>query len=200
MDFGQNVNPDKKPASDKWHTDVSWVSNPPIIGVLYAKIVPKQGGGDTLWANMVDIYQQELSNGMKQILSNLTAEHSLENVFKPPANAKPADIDKYMKAKENNPPVTHPVICEHPHTKEKYLYVNSNFTMKINELNKQEGDLLLNYLFSVVNKRPEFTCRWKWTEMMFVYGMNGQHNIMQHLIIGHSIEECIDLQSQKGKI
>jgi len=164
LEFGQDVNPDRKPRADQWHTDVSWASNPPIIGMLYAKIIPKEGGGDTLWANMVDIYKQELSNGMKQILSNLTAEHSLENVFKPPINAKPADIDKYMKAKENNPPISHPVIREHPHIKEKYIYVNSHFTMKINELNKEESDLLLKYLFSLVNKRPEFICRWKWSE------------------------------------
>jgi taurine dioxygenase len=164
LEFGENINPDKKPASDKWHTDVSWSSNPPIIGMLYAKVIPKQGGGDTLWANMVDIYKHELSDEMKQCLSNLTAEHSLERAFKPPIGSKPADIDKYMKALESNPPVNHPVIREHPHTKEKCLYVNSDFTMKINEINKQENDLLLTYLCSLVHKRPEFMCRWKWSE------------------------------------
>jgi taurine dioxygenase len=164
LEYGENIDPNKKPASDKWHTDVSWSPNPPIIGMLYAKIIPKQGGGDTLWANMVEIYKQELSNQMKDILSNLTAEHSMERAFKPPDNASPEYIKKYLKAKEDNPPATHPVIREHPHTKEKCLYVNFDFTMKINELNKQESDLLLNYLFSLVNKRPELTCRWKWTE------------------------------------
>ena len=164
LEYGQDVNPHKKPGSDKWHTDVSWLPNPPIIGMLYAKIIPSQGGGDTLWANMVDIYKQELSTEMKEMVSSLTAEHSLENAFKPPSNATPDDKDKYMKATENNPPANHPVIRVHPHTKEKYIYVNSDFTMKINELNKQESDLLLKYLFSLVNKRPEFTCRWKWSE------------------------------------
>ena len=164
LEFGQDVDPHKRTLADRWHTDVSWSPNPPIIGMLYAKIIPKQGGGDTLWANMVDIYKQELTDEMKHMLSNLTAEHSLEIVFKPSINATPAEIDKYMKAKEDNPPASHPVIREHPHTKEKCLYVNCNFTMKINELNKPESDLLLQYLFSLVNKRPEFTCRWKWSE------------------------------------
>jgi len=133
------------------------------MGMLYAKIIPKHGGGDTLWANMVDIYKHEVSNQMKQTLSNLTAEHSFER-FKAPSNPSPADKDKYRKALEDNPPVNHPVVREHPHTKEKYLYVNSNFTTKINELNKDESDVLLKYLFSLVNKRPEFVCRWKWSE------------------------------------
>ena len=163
LEHGENIDPNKKPGADKWHTDVSWSNNPPIIGMLYAKIIPKQGGGDTLWANMVDIYNHELSDQMKEILSKLTAEHSLARAFKPPANAKPSVIDKYNEALKTNPPATHPVIRQHPHSKEKYLYVNGDFTMKINELNENESDLLLQHLFSLVNKRPEFVCRWKWS-------------------------------------
>ncbi len=164
LEFGQCTDPAKKPNADSWHTDVSWSTNPPIIGMLYSKIIPKLGGGDTLWASMVDIYKQELSDQMKQILSNLTAENSFEKLFKLPIKSNSTDIDKYTKAKENNPPVNHQVICEHPHTKEKYLYVNGDFTTKINGLNKQESDSLLQYLFSLINKRPEFTCRWRWSE------------------------------------
>lgn len=167
LEYGENINPNKKPDADRWHTDVTWSSNPPIIGMLYAKIIPKQGGGDTLWANMVEIYKQELSDRMKEILSHLTGEHTMEFVFKPSKYASPAEIEKYLKAKENNPPVSHSVIREHPHTKEKYIYVNFNFTTKINELNKQESDLLLQYLFSLVDRRPELTCRWKWSENDF---------------------------------
>ncbi len=164
LEYGENVDPKRRPGSDKWHTDVSWSPNPPIIGMLYAKIIPKQGGGDTLWANMVEIYKNELSNQMKEILSHLTAEHSMERAFKPPTNASPEFVEKYLKAVKNNPPATHPVIREHPHSKEKCLYVNFDFTMKIDELNQQESDVLLNYLFSLVTKRPEYICRWKWTE------------------------------------
>lgn len=163
LEFGQNVNPDQKPRADQWHTDVSWSANPPIIGMLYAQIIPKQGGGDTLWANMVDIYKHEISDEFKQTLSRLTAEHSFQG-FKPMSDSSPAEKDKHLKAVENNPPVNHPVIREHPHTKEKYLYVNGNFTTKINELSPQESNLLLHYLFSLVNRRPDFVCRWKWSQ------------------------------------
>jgi alpha-ketoglutarate-dependent taurine dioxygenase len=90
---------------------------------------------------MVDIYKQELSNEMKHILSKLTAEHLMKNTFKPSMNSSPTHIDKYMKAIENNPSGTHPVICEHPHTQEKYLYVNGSSTTKINQLNQEESDL-----------------------------------------------------------
>ncbi|CAF4668777.1 unnamed protein product [Rotaria sp. Silwood1] len=164
LEFGVDVDPDKKPDSDIWHTDVTWSKNPPIIGMLYAKIIPKQGGGDTLWANTVEIYKQELSNEMKEFLGKLTAEHSFAYAFQPLIKPNSAAMAQFMKAKEANPPVTHPVIREHPHTKEKCLYVNRTYTTKINELNEQESNLLLQYLFSLINKKPEFTCRWKWNE------------------------------------
>ncbi|UJR16889.1 hypothetical protein I4U23_003787 [Adineta vaga] len=164
LEFGQKCSTDRKPDSDIWHTDVSYSSNPPIMGMLYAKIIPKQGGGDTLWANMVEIYEQELSDAMKTVLSQLTPEHSIEKSHKRSIKVNDSDLDTLKKAKENNPPVNHPVIDEHPHTKQKYLNVNTTATTKINELNEQESELLLQYLFSLINKRPELTCRWKWNE------------------------------------
>ncbi|CAF5024355.1 unnamed protein product, partial [Rotaria sp. Silwood1] len=119
---------------------------------------------DTPWENMAAIYKKELSNEMKGILSKLTAEHSFAHAFQSLIKPDSAAMVKFMKTKEANPPATHPVIREHPHTKEKCLYVNRTYTTKINELNEQESNLLLQYLFSLVNKRPEFTCRWKWNE------------------------------------
>ncbi|CAF1108790.1 unnamed protein product [Rotaria sordida] len=163
FEFGIDVNPNEKPGADTWHTDGKFLVNPPIIGMLYARIIPKQGG-DTLWVNMVEVYKQNLSNEMKQFLSKLTAEHSFEKNYKLPINSNPADIEKYIKAVKDNPPVNYQLICEHPHTKEKYLYTDKIYTTKINELNKEESDLLLKYLFSLVNKRPELTCRWQWNE------------------------------------
>lgn len=67
---------------------------------------------------------------MKNILSNLTAEHTIENTFKPSIDSNPIEVEKYIKAIEINLSVTHPVIRKHPHTKEKYLYINGNFTTK----------------------------------------------------------------------
>ncbi|CAF1257017.1 unnamed protein product [Rotaria sordida] len=164
LEYGLDIDPNKKPDSDIWHTDATWSTNPPIVGMLYAKIVPKQGGGDTLWANMIEIYKKELSNEMKAILSTLVAEHSFAYAYQPLIKPDSASMEQFMKTKETNPPVKQPVIREHPHTKEKYLYVNKCYTTKISELNEQESDLLLQYLFSLINKRPEFTCRWKWNE------------------------------------
>ncbi|CAF1491187.1 unnamed protein product [Adineta steineri] len=130
-----------------------------MMGMLYAKVIPKQGGGDTLWVNMVELYNQELSSGMKEMLSKLTAEHSMIKSHKQSLQHDDNDDNK------NNSSLTnHPVICEHGIPKEKYLYVNMSATTKINELNEEESNLLLKYLFSLVSKRPDLICRWKWSE------------------------------------
>ena len=164
LEFGKDYDPDKKPDSAEWHTDGTFLKTQPTLGMLYAKIIPKEGGGDTLWVNMVEVYKQELSDEMKRILDKLTAEHSFEKAFHHLIKPIEADIKKFAKARTENPPVTHPVIRQHPHTKEKYLYINESFTTKINELSRQESDLLLNYLFSIIKQRPELMCRWKWRE------------------------------------
>ena len=34
-------------------------------------------------------------------------------------------------------------------------------------------------------------------EMMFAYGMNGQHNVMELRITGHNVDECTDVPLRK---
>src|SRR4051794_17119227 len=40
--------PDSPPEADDWHTDVTWIAEPPNYALLSAQIVPRRGG-DTLW-------------------------------------------------------------------------------------------------------------------------------------------------------
>ena len=55
----------------------------------------------------------------------------------------------------------HPVIATHPFTGRKTIYVNSVFTVKINELTEDESKSTLEFLFAHVT-RPEFQCRFRW--------------------------------------
>ncbi|CAF4966987.1 unnamed protein product, partial [Rotaria sp. Silwood1] len=60
LEFGLDFDPDKKkPDFDVWHTDVTCSTDLPTIDMLYAKNIPKQGGGDTLWENMVENREQQ---------------------------------------------------------------------------------------------------------------------------------------------
>lgn len=46
---------DSPPDADGWHTDVSWVAEPPAYAVLNAKVIPERGG-DTMWSSLFAAY------------------------------------------------------------------------------------------------------------------------------------------------
>lgn len=141
-------------AGDKWHTDVSCDEKPPLASILHLTTVP-ESGGDTLFSSMYAAYDA-LSEPMKRLLAGLTATH----------DGAPNYDDRARRSRENNPdrvnPVAvHPVIATHPTTGKKTIYVNSTFTVRINELTPAESDAVLELLFAHV-ARPEFQCRFKW--------------------------------------
>ena len=157
LEFG----PDRKPDNDNWHTDVTFSEKPPLGCVLYAREIPS-AGGDTIWSSMYSAYDA-LSLPMKSFLSTLSAEHSFAKNFNL-KNVHVSDAKETLdKAKDDLPPVIHPVIRTHPITKRKSLFVNTVFTTRIVGLSDIESDILLNYLFSLVNK-PEYTIRWHWKD------------------------------------
>jgi taurine dioxygenase len=141
-------------AGDKWHTDVSCDEKPPYASILHMTTVP-ESGGDTLFSSMYGAYEA-LSEPMKRLLTGLTATH----------DGAPNYDDRAKRSRETNPdrvnPVAvHPVIVTHPRTGKKTIYVNSTFTVRINELTQAESDAVLEMLFVHV-ARPEFQCRFRW--------------------------------------
>ena len=139
---------------DKWHTDVSCDEKPPLASILHLTVVPGSGG-DTLFSSMSAAYDA-LSAPMKQMLGSLTATH----------DGAPNYGDRARRNRESNlhrvdPVAVHPVIATHPSTGLKTIYVNSVFTVRINELSEAESDAVLEFLFAHVT-RPEFQCRFHW--------------------------------------
>jgi taurine dioxygenase len=149
------------PDNDNWHTDVTFSTTPPLAGILSAKQLPSVGG-DTLWSSNLAAYEA-LSAPVKRMLEGLTAEHSVVKSF--PVGrwgADPAFKERYERAVAKHPPVTHPVVRTHPVSGRKSLFVNQGFTTHIHELNANESDAVLAFLFAHC-ARPEFTLRWRWS-------------------------------------
>ena len=83
-------------------------------------------------------------------VEGLTATHEGARVFgrlSPPGSQFPVSV--------------HPVIRTHPVTGRKAIFVNKQFTARINELPHDEGDTLLAFLVRHMT-RPEFQCRFRW--------------------------------------
>jgi taurine dioxygenase len=146
--------------NDAWHTDVTFIETPPLGAVLYAKLLPEEGG-DTCWANMQAAYEA-LSKPMQRFLAELDAVHDFKRGFPQTGQvAKQAGRDRAAKALDEHPPVIHPVVRTHPETGADGLFVNYGFTDRIKGLRRAESEALLGMLFVHVQK-PEFQCRWRW--------------------------------------
>ncbi|MFW2079006.1 TauD/TfdA dioxygenase family protein [Acinetobacter sp. ULE_I010] len=147
-----------------WHTDATWREAPPMGAVLRCIECPPVGG-DTMWANMVQAYEN-LPEDIKTKIDGLRARHSIEASF---GAAMP--IEKRLELKAKFPDAEHPVVRIHPETGEKVLFVNSYTTHISNyhtpervrfgqDANPGAGDLL-RYLISQASI-PEYQVRWRW--------------------------------------
>jgi taurine dioxygenase len=151
-------------AGDKWHTDVSCDEKPPYASILHLTTIPETGG-DTLFSSMYAAWES-LSEPMQNLLDGLTATH----------DGGPNYSDREQRDRENNPhrvssSAVHPVVATHPYTGRKALYVNSVFTVRINELSESESRTMLDYLFLHV-QRPEFQCRFSWQQNSIAFWDN----------------------------
>jgi taurine dioxygenase len=93
---------------------------------------------------------------MKAYLEGLTATHSGDHVYR--RNNALMGVTETGKV---YPRASHPVVRTHPVTKRKALYVNGDFTTHINELPREEGRAILDFLCEF-GTREEFQCRFRW--------------------------------------
>ena len=146
--------------NELWHTDVTFIETPPLGCVLSAQQVP-EFGGDTLWASSTAAYAA-LSKPMQALLEGLSASHDIRKSFPATRFAlTDADAARFEKAKQDHPPVSHPVVRTHPVSGKKGLFVSEGFTTHINELTETESDALLRFLFAHAT-HPNFQVRWHW--------------------------------------
>jgi taurine dioxygenase len=143
---------------EKWHTDMTFLPNPPLGSILRARIVPDRGG-DTLWMSLGAAYDA-LPKIWRDRLCGFAAEHSFAHGFRESLEA-PGGEARLAEAVAANPPVRHPVICAHPVSGRRLLFVNSLFTKRILGVSPEESDQMLEFLFAHL-ERPEFQVRFAW--------------------------------------
>ena len=153
-------NAPKGQGADAWHTDNTYVACPPSYTILQSVLLPELGG-DTCFADMYAAWDA-LSPAMQELLSGLTATHDLTKTLTRAIADGNSDADLGAMQKIY-PPVHHPIARVHPETGRTALFVNGNFTTKIDGLSGAESDALLAMLLSQVGS-PPFQCRHRWSE------------------------------------
>jgi taurine dioxygenase len=145
----------------QWHSDHSFDAVPPLGSVLYARELPDRGG-DTMFANMASAYDA-LSEGLKKTLETLRVVHSKRNAAYSDQRAE-RQIDADLKARFDalaHRETVHPMVARHPDTGRKVLFINANYTSRIDGWTPAESRPLLDYLLSQAY-RPENVCRFTW--------------------------------------
>jgi taurine dioxygenase len=141
-----------------WHSDTTYLSEPPMATLLLARTVPPVGG-DTIFANMYAAYDA-LSDGMKRLLAGLVG---ISSSRKADAVRTREDRVSEVGTPTNNTELTgkHPVVRTHPETGRRALYLNVAHTVRFSGMTEEESAPTLHYLYEH-SVRPEFTCRFSW--------------------------------------
>ena len=133
---------DSPPDADGWHTDVTWVAEPPAYAVLNAQVIPERGG-DTMWASLFAAYDA-LSPVMQDLCCQLTVRHHSGADFHERVSRTMGEevAERIMTA---FPPVEHPLVRTHPVTGRRALFVSGRFMDQIVGMHRDESDALLGY-------------------------------------------------------
>ena len=157
-----------------WHSDTTYLEQPPMGSMLLAREIPPFGG-DTLFANQVMAWDA-LSDGLKKMLRDMKAISSSAKADVSKTREDRIKTDGHAGSKqvfENS----HPVARVHPETGKVALFVNVAHTTRFEGWTEEESAPLLAYLFQH-QVRPEFTCRFVWQPASLAFWDNRavQHN------------------------
>jgi taurine dioxygenase len=144
-----------------WHSDFSFLPEPPFASILHAIEVPPYGG-DTIWANQQLAYES-LSHGMQEMLAGLRGVHSAVNAYSSKMQAL-HDTFAGMTVHTSDDAERvehHPVVRVHPETARPALFANAQYTIGLVGFVHTESKPILEFLFEH-SVQPAFTCRWRW--------------------------------------
>lgn len=149
----------RPPEINVWHSDLTWLPEPPNGTVIQITELPANGG-NTAWASLSKAFEA-LSPSFQAHLEQLTATHTWEVSGWRDAIERTAGIPGLTDALTRFQPVQWPVVRVHPESGKKVLFVNENFTRQIDGIHFRESRGLLEFLREWI-AQPEFVYQHKW--------------------------------------
>jgi alpha-ketoglutarate-dependent taurine dioxygenase len=163
--------------ANHWHTDVTFVVNPPQASTLRSITVPRYGG-ETQIANTAAAYQ-DLPDVLRAFADTLWAVHTNDYDYAVPKNLEQDGAEERRKQFTSIKYETvHPVVRVHPLTGERGLFIGG-FAQRIVGLSGTESRDILRLLQAYVT-RAENVLRVSWQPDQLVLFDN---RITQHYAI-----------------
>ncbi|MBO0729969.1 MAG: TauD/TfdA family dioxygenase [Acidimicrobiaceae bacterium] len=150
-------------AANSWHTDVTFVDQPPAFSVLRSVEVPAYGG-DTVWGNTASAYE-ELPEELRALADRLWALHTNDfdyarlGATKEGVDERRAEYARVFASTKYE--TVHPVVRIHPESGERSLLLG-HFVRQILGFSAAESSALYE-IFQRHVTRPENTVRWNWS-------------------------------------
>ena len=138
-----------------WHTDMSYLDVPPMASMLYALEIPPVGG-NTSFCSMYAVYDA-LPDELKRRIANLKIKH--DGTYN-----SGGYLRQGVTATDDprtSPGAVHPLVCTHPDTGRRMLYLGRRRNAYLVGLELAESEALLDELWSYVD-RPEFAWEHVW--------------------------------------
>ncbi|MFN4354918.1 TauD/TfdA dioxygenase family protein [Parvibaculum sp.] len=139
----------------EWHTDMSYVAEPPMASVLYSLEIPSKGG-DTSFANMYKALE-DLPADLRAAIEGRNCNHDSSTTS---AGELRAGADAVLDVREA-PGAMHPAIRTHPATGGKALYLGRRLNGWLEGYSVEESEKLLDKLWAHCAK-PEFSWTHQW--------------------------------------
>jgi taurine dioxygenase len=149
--------------ANAWHSDLSYLPEPPAYTLLHAWDVPDHGG-DTVWSNQYLAYEA-LSGGLRKTLDGLRCVHSAGMAYGTGGlldQFKDFSSMAIAPSEEAYAEHVHPAVIVHPVTGRRALYVNPVYTTRFEGWSKEESQGLLGHVHKL-SINENFTCRLRWS-------------------------------------
>jgi taurine dioxygenase len=138
-----------------WHTDMSYLDMPPKASMLYSLEIPSSGG-NTSFCSMYAIYDA-LPAKLRERIAGLEIKH--DGTYNSGGYVRqgvtPTDDAR------TSPGALHPLVCTHPDTGRRMLYLGRRRNAYIGGLELAESEALLDELWSYVDL-PQFSWEHVW--------------------------------------
>jgi taurine dioxygenase len=129
-----------------WHTDMSYLPDPPKASMLYALEVPASGG-NTYFTNMYAAYES-LPVALKQRIEGLALKHDATYNSGGYVRQGVTAVDDPT----TSPGIYHPLVCAHPETKRRMLYLGRRRNAYIKDFALKDSESLLDELWSYATR------------------------------------------------
>ncbi len=164
-----------------WHSDESFLAEPPLGTLLSARMIPAVGG-DTCWASMTTAYDA-LSTNMKRYLDGMVAVHDLSRTAELAFNSGNGSAEAYAAALTAQRRHEHPVVRTHPDTGAKALYVNPVYTRALKGVSPDESRTMLDFLIAhATSERFQYRHRWQAGDLVMWDNRCTMHCVMRDFV------------------